>query len=87
MEKVFVITETYVFEDGIYVKTSCYSTMEKAKDAFKFIVNREKKDTWINTWDKDELNVEECETYYNVFVDGRALEYETTIKIEEKEIW
>lgn len=85
MEKVFIVVEQYTFEFGNNTKVSVYKDKEKALGAMKFIVNRERTDTWIAT--ESDVVINEDENTFNAYVDGNAGEYETYIAVQEKEIW
>ena len=89
MKKVYIVLEVYTFECATDTRVSAYEDKEKAYDAFRSRVAREKKDSWIGEFDEEDL----CETYdelngeYDCYVDGRASEFETTICVEETEVW
>lgn len=85
MKKVFVVIELYTFEYATDYKVSVYGDSEKAYSHFKSVVEREKKDSWIAT--ESNVVVNEDLLSYDAYVDGYAAEFETTIKVEEKEIW
>jgi hypothetical protein len=85
MEKVFVVIENYTFEKKHDTKVSVYKDKKRALGAFKFIVERERKDTWVAT--KRKVSIEENEGYFHAFVEGQASAFETYVKVEEKEVW
>ena len=85
MEKVFIVVEQYTFEYAHDTRVSVYKDKAKALDAMKFIVNRERTDTWIAT--ESDVVINEDEESFNAYVDGYAGNYETYIAVQEKEIW
>lgn len=85
MEKVYAVVENYHFDYDNEVKTTLYSTKEKALAHFNMIIEREKKDSWIAT--KRNVVEERGEDYYDAYVEGWAAEYETEISIKEEEVY
>lgn len=87
MGKVYIVLEQYTFECVTDARVSVYETEEKALNAFKLIVERNKKDTWIGEINPKNLIEMMDENTYNAYSDGRASEFETFIAVQEKEIW
>ena len=85
MKKVYIVVEQYTFEYAHDTRISVYKDKEKALGAMKFIVNRERTDTWIAT--ESDVVINENEESFNAYVDGNAGEYETYVAVQEKEIW
>jgi len=89
MKKIYIVLEVYTFNYATDTRVSAYENKEKAYDAFRSKVEREKKDSWIGEFDEEEL----CETYneqngeYDCYVVDRERVFETTICVEETEVW
>jgi len=92
MEKVYVLVEDYVYDFEREVKTTIYSTKEKAKKAMENTIKEEKEDSWLTNYIDEEGNfdndvvVENGRDSIDIYPDGRASEYETHIYIEEKKV-
>lgn len=84
MNKVYILIEQYTFEMSIDTRTTVYANRDKAIEAMKAIVEREKADTWIAT--KKNVVIRDEETFFDAYVDGYAIDYETLIMVQEKEI-
>jgi len=83
MEKVYAVIEEYEDTGDYSYETDMhlFSTLEKAKEYFKKVVEREKQDSWIAN--KPDCWLEEDELSFNAFVEDC---YNTTIWIQDKEI-
>lgn len=83
--KVYIVTEIYHIDFEVEVITNVHKTYETAKE--QFIKKRESaiEETSDNV-DSDETIVDESEGYFDIYKDGRAAEWNITLKIEEKEI-
>lgn len=81
---VYAVKEQYTFESVTESRVTLYDTKEKAVNAFKEIVEREKKYSWIG--ELSDVIEETCDYArgdYFAYVDGRACEYATDIVVEE----
>lgn len=89
MKKIYIVLEVYTFESATDTRVSAYEDKEKAYSAFRSKVEREKKDSWIGEFDEEKLyeTYDEQNGEYDCYVDGRASEFETTICVEETEVW
>lgn len=87
--KVYIVIELYTFEFATDYRVSVYHNKEKAAGHFHDRVNREKTDSWIKNIPEDKLveSYSEERLEYDAYEDGNAAEYETTIVVEEKEVW
>jgi len=88
MKKIYIVLEVYTFNYDTDTRVSAYEDKEKAYDAFRSKVEREKKDSWIKNFDEEDLyeTYDEQNGEYDCYVDGRASEFETNICVEETEV-
>ena len=84
MTKVYAVKEQYTFESVTESRVTLYDTKEKALNAFKGVVEEEKKNSWIG--EMSDVIEETCDLErgdYFAYVDGRASEYATDIVVKE----
>lgn len=81
--KVYIVTEIYHIDFDVDVITNVHKTYETAKKQFEQKVENAKKETEDHV-DPDETIVDELEDYFDIYKDGRASEWNITLKIEEK---
>ena len=82
MNKVYLVIlefeEKWVDESQREIR--CTTTLEKAKEIFKEVVEQEKKDTWVSEYEEDDFNdYTETDDYF----EARSDDYTTIIYIKE----
>jgi hypothetical protein len=85
MDKVYLVIlefeEKWVDESQREIR--CTTTLEKAKEIFKEVVEQEKKDTWVGEYEEDDFNdYTETDDYF----EARSDDYTTIIYIKEVEV-
>ena len=85
MNKIYLVIQKYTYEYNTNVFVDVYDTKEKAQSALEYIADRETLKSWICR--KNDVQVERNENLFDAWVDGNASEFQTTISVQEKEIW
>lgn len=85
--KVYVLIEAYTYDFEKDIRTSVFLSEDDAYKALEEIKERELEESWISRFNDEDLEVgEDSYDSFDIYLEGRASEFETHLWVEEKQV-
>lgn len=85
--KVYVLIEAYTYDFENDIRTSVFLSEDDAYKALEEIKERELEESWISRFNDEDLEIgEDSYDSFDIYLEGRASEFETHLWVAEKEV-
>lgn len=86
-DKVYILIEDYTYDYETEQRVSVFADKQEAYNKLAEIKEMEIQQSWISRYDDEDLEVGSDDyDYFDIYLDGYASQYETSLRVVEKEI-